>query len=159
MKKAVFGLVALSLVSLSACAPLEQGELIDPAAVSGLNVDANNDEKRFMVKGYPYAGGDVYIGREYSMPIYTGPNGEGVHFASLPVNWGQGKNDFYVPDNFTTEDIVIYDNEGVAHSYNEELYFSFTIDLKTERAKTVHPITKEESYFYAYEGVRIDPVK
>jgi hypothetical protein len=166
---AVLAFISLSL--LTACGGnYEKGKEISKDEVNRLNEDKENDNKRFAVTGYPFIGGDVEIGlkKKTSLEIYTEPNGKGQRIISLPVDFGTGKNEFSIPENFTLADLKLYDNEGNELSYKDKAVFSYTLDLQTERKRINSFYFKKAegnrfpekvetmAYFHTEKDVRID---
>lgn len=136
-QKSFLGL-SLSAVLLTACSfggNLEQGELVSGDAIA----TEANDGKRIAVEGYPYIAGDVTLDGTTSIDIYTEPAGEGEWLIALPIFYGEegSKNTFYIPDEFSDEDVVLYDNEGNAIAYDEAAMFSFNYNLGTNYGSKV----------------------
>lgn len=160
MKFSKLSLLSLGASALlfSACSilggNLEKGELISPDAVSSLNADEANDGKRVAVEGYPFIKGDITIDGDTSIDIYTEPAGAGTYITYLPMRFGEGKNTFYVPEEFTDADLVLYDNEGAAIAYDEKVLFSFQMDLQTDRERMT--LGDQLVYYGMPEKVRID---
>jgi hypothetical protein len=153
--KLLLFLLGTSLFVLPACGTLEKGDPIDD--LYSLYTDAENDGQRFSIEGYAYIGGDIttdWTGGEVNIEIYSEPLGAGDMLATLPIGFGEGKNEFYVPEEFYMEDLVLYDNEGTALAYDDKAIFSFTLDLQTERER--HEVLGELRYFGLPEKVRID---
>ncbi len=147
----------------------EKGTLIAADTYVSLRANEQNNGKRFSIEGYPALDGDITTGRNRItvLNVYTEPGGKGKFIAGLPVDLGEGKNEFHVPEEFTIKDITVYDNDGKKHTYTDKLRFSFTLVLRTGQAriKTASlkmvegKMHKEEQMLYAgsAEDVRIDP--
>ncbi len=159
-KKCLLGL-SLCALMLSACNSVtgnyEKGEPITLDQVKLINADAANDGKRFSIVGYGYIPGDITLDGAAQIEIYTEPAGAGDYIIALPIYFGEGKNDFYIPDEFGDEDLVLYDNDGQAIAYNEAAEFSFEVDLQTDRERMT--LGDQLVYFGAPEKVRIDRVE
>lgn len=152
MKTKSIAIMGLSLFLLTACGGNnEKGKEISGEDFKRLFENKDNDNKRFAITGYPFVGGDIEVGlkKQTSLEIYTEPNGKGERITTLPVDFGEGKNEFSIPENFTSEDLKIYDNDGNELSYKDKATFSFTLDLQTERKRN------ESFYFKKVAGSRI----
>jgi hypothetical protein len=175
MKVKILSVLALGIILFcpacnSGINNMEIGKIISPEDYRRLKENEKNDDRRFAIVGYPYLCEDLGIGgkKEASLFIYTEPNGRGEMIVWLPIKRGKGKNEFYVPDDFSFANIQLFDNDGQELNFHDKAIFSFTIDLKTEdgRSENFYFKKKEGSnelmkakimgYFYTLKDVRID---
>jgi hypothetical protein len=156
MKNLFFAFIMVMFVSC--ISNLEKGKVITLADYSTLIEDKNNDNLRFSFIGYPNIDDDITIGfnKPVYFSVYSKPAGQGdlIMAQVLPIGYGKGKNKFTVPKEFTMEDLVIYDNEGNALSYDTKMQFSFTLDLQTNRERSKQG--DRLVYFHTLGKVRID---
>ena len=148
-------LLGTSLLFSACGAPLEKGEPVQD--LYSLYTDPKNDGQRFSIEGYTYIGSDIttdWTGGEVDIAIYSEPNGAGDMLGSLPIGFGEDANEFYVPEEFYMEDLVLYDNDGNPLAYDDKAVFSFTLDLQTDRDQV--KIGNQLQYFGLPEDVRID---
>ncbi|MDN5289084.1 MAG: hypothetical protein JWR38_5358 [Mucilaginibacter sp.] len=143
-------------------------QLITKHELNVLSGDKTNKGKRFSVVGYPAFTGDISISNSRTpvLSVYTEPEGKGDLVISFSIELGKSRNEVYVPEEFTIKDIALYDNDGVAHKYNEKMQFSFTLNLQTNlerhsvmEMKIVDGKLQTESikgYLQRIEDVRID---
>ena len=136
-------------IVISGCghAHLTKGELVDPLQnqLIKLETDKANNNKRVSVIGYPAFTGDIKagLGDDPVLNVNTEPDGKGRLLASFTIAFGTGSNKVYVPETFTNHDIVLYDNEGQKHPYDEKMQFSFTLKLQQDRTRiTQYPLNE-----------------
>lgn len=150
-----------------------KGEVVNPLnnELLQLKTDKKNDGKRVAVVGYAAFTGDIQVGGSMgpAIKIYSEPGAKGRFLVSFTLPFGEEANNVYVPEEFTAKDLVIYDNEGKAHKFNEKMQFSFTLDLQTDRPRLEkYPLDKRglpqtdksvRIYPTYLTDIRIDPVK
>lgn len=158
MKPLIF-ISAIMLVLTNSCSlSPEKGKVISFEEYQSVVEDENNDNQRFSFVGYPNIDGDITTGfnKPVMFSVYSEPGGEGdlIMAEVLPIVYGKGKNKFTVPEEFTIQDLVMYDNEGNALSYDTKMQFSFTLDLQTNRERSKQG--DRMVYFHTLGNVRID---
>lgn len=130
------------------------GEIITLAEFKTLKKDLSSDGKRVaLIARGDIANSDVTIvlGRPMSLSFIT-PQEEYIdHF---DLYRGDGKNEFFIPEKFTNKDLVLYDNEGKKHAYDENVIISFTLE-KLNGNPQINPSTG--GYDWAHKQIRIDP--
>ena len=159
-------------LALAGCkANLEKGQLIDPLQNQLLRMEADkaNKGKRVSVVGYPAFNSDIKVGihDEPVLNINSEPDGQGRFLVSFPIPFGKTANHVHVPEVFSPRDILLYDNEGKKHPYNEKMQFSFTLDMQPDRPRITHyplderGLPKQDSAIQIYptylKDIRIDP--
>jgi len=162
------------LVLLFGCAKhFAKGKPIDPQKNQLLQLESDkaNKGKRFSVTGYAAFGNDIKVGPtdDPVIDIYSEPDGKGRLLVSFPIHYGKGANKVHVPEEFTNADIVLYDDNGKTHPYNQKMQFSFTLDLQLDRQriekyllddKGIPDIHKKVLVFPAYlTNIRVDPAE
>lgn len=138
--KLLFSVGCLAAIALTSCGGSnEPATAINAEQFDQLRENKENAGKRFSVTGYPYLSGDVTVGNNMniSVELYTEPKGEGELLGSFKLGYKDRKNGMYVPDEFTAEDLQIFDNEGKSSGINDKITISFTMKLDVKRA----PIT------------------
>ncbi|WP_162923607.1 hypothetical protein [Arachidicoccus soli] len=144
MKNTIIGLIASTTILFnSSCTGgsqnLSKGKVIDPLQneLIKLETDKSNNSKRFSVLGYPAFNADIKAGYNDDpvINIYSEPNGQGRLLNSFPIHIGKNANEIYVPKEFSNQDIVVYDNEGKSHKYDEKMQFSFSMDMQLNRPR------------------------
>lgn len=117
----------------------EPSTAINAEQFDQLRENKENAGKRFSITGYPYLKGDVTVGSNMniSVQLYSEPKGEGEFIGSVRLGYKDQKNGMYVPDEFTPEDLQIFDNAGKPSGINDKITVSFTMKLDVKRA----PIT------------------
>jgi len=115
----------------------EKGKLISPDDLSSLASDKANKSARVSIVGYPAVNGDIATGANKTpvLRVNTEPNGGGKMIISFPLDLGKGRNQFYVPEEFTIKDIQVFDNDGKSHTADEKMQFSFTLNLQTDQER------------------------
>ncbi len=128
------GLLCIAFISCNSGSN-EIGTVIDAKQFEELHSNKENDGKRLSVIGYPNIGTDLTIGRDGRghFTLFSEPDAKGNVIGLIRVEMGTDKNEMYVPDNFTMEDLVIHDNEGNELTYQDKIQVSFTVDLDTNR--------------------------
>jgi hypothetical protein len=141
----------------------EKGKLITYDELLSIAGDSTNNNKRFTVVGYPtiLASYSTVENNKVTVLIYEKPEGSGLRIGSARILFSdrKEKNSCYVPSTFTPRDILIYDNEGLEHHYDEKLQFSFTLKLTTNdvmRPYLSSDKSLKKAYLYDMENVRID---
>jgi hypothetical protein len=164
----LFSLAVLTVSCNSNKSSQPQGQVVSKIELYKLCQDKANKDKRVAVEGYPALTGDIRSGNgnKVVLSIYTEPDGQGSAIYAVPMEVGKGSNKFHVPDEFTIQDIVVYDNDGKEHQYNEKLRFSFSMDLQTNLQRTKYHHRErvngnlEQSEFLVYQlrpkDLRID---
>lgn len=94
-----------------------------------------NDGKRFSITGYPSIGSDVTIRNDMEIPVSfsTEPSGEGEYLGSIGLDYKDKKNGIYIPDEFTAEDIKIFDKDGNQLGAKDKITVSFKMNLDVRR--------------------------
>lgn len=140
-----------------------KGEPINLEQFHALNELKENDGKRFSIVGYPFIDKDVTIRNKSNtrlesqlnkVSFYEKPNGKGAFISDFPLPNGKKRNHYFVPDDFTIDDVVFYDNNGKPLKHTEKMLVSFTMDLQTDRA-TINMGSKE-MYYGSPIKVRLD---
>jgi len=126
-------------------AHLTKGTLVDPLQNQLLKLETNkaNKGKRVSVIGFPNFTGDIKTGinDDPVLNVNSERDGKGRLLASFTIPFGKGANEVHVPETFTNHDIVLYDNDGLKHSYAEKLQFSFTLSIQDNRTRiTQYPL-------------------
>ncbi len=117
----------------------------------------DSDGKRYSIIGHANISNSNItrvIGRPLKIIFKDVNNNYIEHFE---LYFGEDKNEFYIPNEFTPEDLVLFDNEGNKHTYNENVRLSFTF----KRIKNAIPERDEKTgeYVWNYSQIRIDPIK
>lgn len=136
----------------------EKGEIITIEKYKELKKQTSSDGKRIAIIGRASVSNSD-ITRRFGAPLdlmFDTPEGDFVEHIPFPFG-KEEKNSCYLPNSFTPEDLVLYDNEGNAHKYNENVMVSFTLERITNAIPEKNPKTNE--YVWRIEQVRIDPVK
>ena len=132
----------------------KMGEIVTAAEFKTLKKDLASAGKRVAL----VARGDIansnmtiVLGRPVSISFMT-PQADYIdHFE---LYRGDGKNEFFIPEKFTNKDLVLYDNDGKKHNYDENVVISFTME-KLNGNPQINPRTG--GYDWAYKQIRIDP--
>lgn len=135
----------------------EKGAVILTDQLKDLKKQTSSDEKRVAVVGKIVVSNSnltLKIGSPTSMPVEDKDNNLIDHFE---IYHGTGKNEFNLPVQFTPKDLKVYDNDGNAHSYDEDVQISFTMKRIKEAQPEKDPNTGE--FVWRYEQIRIDPIK
>lgn len=136
----------------------EKGEIITIETYKELRKQISSDGKRIAFIGrVSVSNADITrrIGAPLNLMFLT-PNG--TYIEHLPFPFGkEDKNSCYLPNSFTPEDLVLYDNEGKLHKYDENVMISFTLERITNAIPEKDPKTNE--YAWRYNQLRIDPVE
>ncbi|SDF54768.1 hypothetical protein [Cellulophaga baltica] len=135
----------------------EIGTEITVSEFNQLKKQKDSDGKRYSIIGHAsISNSDItrVIGRPLKIIFKDADNN---YIERFELYLGEGKNEFYLPNKFTPEDLVLFDNEGNKHAYNENVRLSFTF----KRIKNAIPERDEETgeYVWSYNQIRIDPVK
>lgn len=140
----------------STSAPGEKGEIITTTQFKELKKQKSSDGKRIAVIGKVTVANSNLTRKLGSATSMTVDDRDDKLIDFFNLNYGQDKNEFYLPAEFTPKDLKVYDNDGNAHAYNEPVQISFTMKRKTE----VRPEQNEQTgeYFWEYEKIRIDTV-
>ncbi len=138
MKKLKFKhnlVILLFAFALYSCGNNEPATPINAEQFSKLYENKENSNKRFSITGFPFLDKDVTVrnNMKISVSIYSEANGKGENIASVNMRYKEYKNGMYIPDNFTAEDLQIFDNEGNQFGVNDKITVSFTMDLNTNR--------------------------
>lgn len=128
----------------------EMGTVVTAEQLNEMEKDVANDGKRVALIGTAYIPWDITI-KPFETNYLTINSPEGKTITALPLYFGESKNTFFVPDTFGDEDVVVYDNDGNKHAYNDNVQFSFTMNLQDKM-----PGSDENSWLY--DTVRIDSV-
>ena len=137
----------------------EIGEIVSPKAYEELLKQKSSDGKRVAI----IARGSISnsdLSRRIGAPldvIFTGTDAEANVIGLFPIPFGKDdKNSCYIPNAFTPEDLVLYDNEGTALAYGEEVTLSFTLERISNAIPERNENTKK--YVWRYKQMRIDPL-
>jgi hypothetical protein len=140
MRKSKLTLMVLAIavtLGLTNCGGnLEVGTPITAEQFKKLRENAENSGKRFSITGYPYLSkSDVTVRNDMkiSVPLHSEPQGKGELIGSIRLDYKELKNGMYIPNQFTPDDLVIYDNEGNELGVNDKITISFTLKLDTKR--------------------------
>ncbi len=135
----------------------DKGVVVTPEQFANFKKDKSNDGKRVALIGRAEANGDItyILGRPIRLPFVDADKNL-IEFFEFELK-ENGKNCCYIPTEFKSEDLVLYDNEGKAHAYDEQVVVSFTMERITEAIPEQNPETGE--YAWHYKQLRIDPVK
>lgn len=138
--------------------PGDKGDLITVEAYTALKKETSSDGKRIAIKGHASVS-NVDINRRIGAPLsLTFNNTEDIFVEHLPFPFGkEEKNSCYLPNSFTPEDLVLYDNEGNPHKYDENVIVSFTLERITNASPEKNPETG--NYAWRYKQLRIDPIE
>lgn len=140
---------------------LTKGKLVNPLnnELVKLETDKSNKGKRVSVAGYPAFTGDIKAGMNDDpvISVYTEPDGKGRLVSSFPVRYGKSANEVHVPKAFTNRDIVLYDNEGKSHPYNERMQFSFTLDMQLDRPRITNYLLDDKGIPLLRQGQLVYP--
>ncbi|WP_199141528.1 hypothetical protein [Pedobacter sp. ASV12] len=137
--------------------PGEKGEVVSTSQFQELKKQKTSDGKRVAVIGKVTVANSnltLKMGSPTSMTV-DDQDGQLIDFFDL--YHGKGKNEFYLPADFTPKDLVLYDNEGKPHHYDESIQLSFTMKRVTAVRPEQDPLTG--AYVWKYEQLRIDPAK
>lgn len=135
----------------------EVGTEISLTKFQELKKQKDSDGKRYSIIGHAtISNSDItrVIGRPLKIIFNDADNN---YIERFELYLGEGNNEFYLPNEFTPEDLVLFDNEGNKHTYNENVRLSFTF----KRIKNAIPERDEETgeYVWSYSQIRIDSVK
>ncbi len=136
---------------------LKQGAIMTSEQYQELKKDKSSDGKRIAFIGRIQL--DTSFTYKFGRPVVL-PLIDANHdaFEHIPFDLAKDdKNSIYVPSEFTEKNLIIYDNEGKAHSYDEEVMVSFTMERITEAIPEQNPNTGE--YAWRCKLIRIDPVE
>jgi hypothetical protein len=129
-------LISTSLFTLIQCGSASEKssnkptELVDAARFDTLMCDRKNAGNSFSVVGYPNIGGDFMVDGDNLGKLYVSskPNDGGDH-STFNVKMGVGKNTMTLPDNFTVNDLKVYDFEGNILTSKDKIKITFTLDM------------------------------
>lgn len=137
MKKKFIILSISVIYSLTSCvgSSNDPATPIDAQQFEKLRENKENDGKRFSITGYPYLNRDVTVRNDMdiSITLHSEPKGKGEYIGSIELGYKDSKNGMYIPDQFTPEDLQIFDNEGNQLTINDKIIISFTMELETNR--------------------------
>lgn len=128
-------LVTLTLISCGGGSN-EPATAINGEQFEKLRESKENDGKRFSITGYPYLSNSditVHNDMDISVSIHSEPKGKGEYLGSIDLGYKDQKNGMYIPDQFTADDLQIFDNEGKQLGVNDKITISFTMKLDTNR--------------------------
>jgi hypothetical protein len=105
-------------------------ELVDAKRFDTLMCDRSNAGNSFALIGYPNIGGDFTINSDNLGRLYltSEPNDKGDH-TLFNVKMGSDKNNMNLPDNFTIDDLKVYDFEGKLLTPKDKIKITFTLDM------------------------------
>ncbi|MFC5046228.1 hypothetical protein ACFSTE_04340 [Aquimarina hainanensis] len=136
----------------------EKGKIITIETYKELRKKTSSDGKRIALIGRASVS-NANITRRIGAPlnlIFSAP--DGTFIEHLPFHFGkEDKNSCYLPNSFTPQDLVLYDNEGVLHKYDENVMVSFTLERITNAIPEKNPKTNE--YVWRFKQLRIDPIE
>jgi hypothetical protein len=129
-------LISTSLFTLIQCGSASEKssnkptELVDAARFDTLMCDRKNAGNSFSVVGYPNIGGDFMVTSDNLGKLYLNslPN-DGGERCTFNVKMGVGKNTMTLPDNFTVNDLKVYDFEGNVLTPKDKVKITFTLDM------------------------------
>lgn len=124
----------------------EPAQFVTYAQIDSLHYDKDNDGKRFYFEGFPYImETDMRIGsdRKAFIYFYSEPRGKGKMTGAVQLGYKNSKNGFYIPDEFTSDDLQVTDNQGNEVSLDENVKVSFTMKLDVRRG----PNEKTKKYY------------
>ncbi|WKB81762.1 hypothetical protein QYR09_01690 [Cellulophaga lytica] len=165
-KKSYYALIAISVIALL-FNQFKDDVLFQGTDEIGTEISINkfhelkkqkdSDGKRYSIIGHTtISNSDItrVIGRPLKIIFNDADNN---YIERFELYFGEGNNEFYLPNEFTPEDLVLFDNEGNKHTYNENVRLSFTF----KRIKNAIPERNEETgeYVWSYSQIRIDSVK
>jgi len=135
----------------------EVGTEIKVSEFNELKKQKDSDGKRYSIIGHAtISNSDItrVIGRPLKIIFKDADNN---YIERFELYLGESKNGFYLPNEFRPEDLVLFDNEGNKHAYNEIVRLSFTF----KRIKNAIPERNEETgeYVWSFSQIRIDPLK
>ncbi len=136
---------------------LEKGVIINYEQYVNLKKDKSSDGKRVALVGYAIAHSNItyIIGRPIELPFVDSTN-KVLEYIPFELK-KDGKNSFYIPSEFTEKDLMIYDNNGNPHTYDEKVIVSFTMERIKEAIPEQNPKTGE--YVWKCKLIRIDPIE
>lgn len=134
---------------------------VNAAQFEKLRGSKDNAGKRFSITGYPFLDNDVTIGNdlEIDVSLYSEPKGKGDYIGSVNMGYKDQKNGMYVPDQFTPDDLQIFDNEGKQLGVNDKITVSFTMKLDTNREPREDKSTGPTYYGDGPVDVKIEKAK
>ncbi|WP_271406822.1 hypothetical protein [Tenacibaculum soleae] len=135
----------------------EVGTEISLTKFQELKKQKDSDGKRYSIIGHASISNSNItrvIGRPLKIMFKDVDNN---YIERFELYLGEDKNEFYLPNEFTPQDLVLFDNEGSKHLYNKNVRISFTF----KRIKNAIPERNEKTgeYVWEYNQIRIDPVK
>ncbi len=88
---------------------------------------------------------DMRIGsdRKAFIYFYSEPRGKGKMTGAVQLGYKSSKNGFYIPDEFTSDDLEVTDNQGNEGSLDANVKVSFTMKLDVRRG----PNEKTKKYY------------
>ncbi len=137
--------------------PLEKGGIISREQYTNLKKDTSSDDKRVAFIGRVKANTRITykIGRPVELPVVDSAD-DLIEHIPFTLKKG-GKNSFYVPAEFSEKDLVLYDNDGNPHAYDETVMVSFTMERIKDAIPEQNPQTGE--YAWRCKLIRIDPIE
>ncbi|MEE1945249.1 hypothetical protein VRU48_09025 [Pedobacter sp. KR3-3] len=135
----------------------EKGEVVSNSQFQELKKQKTSDGKRVAVMGRVTVANSNLTLKMGSPTSMTVDDQEGKLIDFFDLYHGKGKNEFFLPADFTPKDLKLYDNDGKPHNYDEIVQLSFTMKRVTEVRPEQDPLTG--AYVWKYEQLRIDPVK
>ena len=133
----------------------KMGAVVNAGELKALKRAKESDGKRVAILGHATVSNSNLtrvIGRPTSIMVES-PSGEAIDFVDF--SYGQGANEYFLPETFTSEDLKLYDNDKREHAGKEDVRISFTMKRVAEAEPEINPTTGE--YAWRYEQVRIDP--
>ncbi len=135
--------------------PLTIGTTVTPAELKQMKQSKDSDGRRVAILGratVSRSNRSRRVGAPINLPVESPANEYIDHF---DFGFGQGKNEVFIPAEFTPTDLKMFDNEKNAHPYDENVLISFTMERISAAEPEMDPKTGE--YVWTYARIRIDP--